>query len=345
MYCAKCGAAIALPAPAPKSGRAFAATAAVRRPNRRFGRRLLAGLVLLGVAGAIYWGYREHGFERIAATLRPAYSPGSPYPDTPLPQYSLPDSRSQIGVDAGAAFDRVWVEGDTIDADGYTGLRVHALIHAAAGSPLIFSAHFHYSDGSLVRTNDERYRDPDYCTATSASFSPSGGGDEVTAFLPRGEMLLEPGEHAVQVLPALLDSQGRGIATAPAVGITARRDASYITRVRCGRVMGSAGGTLSLKVSFVLDRALKGPMGEVVALFRDSHGVDLVGHAPYANSTNGLMAYTDFRSRSPWGNEKFNDVVVTIPDGLVPDGATALVFVEDASTRRAVTEAVRCGVR
>ncbi len=272
--------------------------------------------------------------------LRPAYTPT--LPGMGGPQYSLTESVAQADP-ALARIDRVWVEGDTIDADGYTGLRVHALVHARPQSRLIFSAHFQYDDNSPVRSDQARYRDAQGCAASSTDFLPSGGVEQVTAFLPRGAMLLEPGAHSVQVVAALLDDQGRAIATAPAIGFTARRDQSYITRVHAERSadpFGNAGGTLALKVSFVLDHALNSAMGRVVAQFKDARGAELVGSAPYANGAHGLMAYKDFASHAPWGMERFDDVVVTLPARLVPQGASALVMVEDASTQRNVTAAV-----
>ncbi len=160
-------------------------------------------------------------------------------------------------------------------------------------------------------------------------------------------MVLEPGEHSLQVLPALLDSQGRAVATAPAVNVTARRDRSYITRMRGERVadsLGGAGRTLSLKVSFLLDHSLSGPTGEVIAQFQDSQGRDIAGQAPYINAANTLTAYKGFRGPASLGVQNYDDVEVTIPGRLLPSGALALVFVEDPSTRRAVTEGVRCRV-
>jgi len=350
-YCAKCGAAIVGPpaqAPPPRSVAAPATAETGRRQRRGVVRRVVSGLALVLIGAALYWGYWEHGFERIEQLLGPAYLPASPGHGVALPQYSAPGPSipSPIGADAGSAFERVWVEGDTIDGQGYTGLRVHAVVHAPPGSRLIFSAHFHYSDDSPVRTEDTRFRDPDLCTATSAGFVAGGGGEEVSAFLPRGAMVLELGDHSLQVLPALLDSQGQTIAVAPAVSFTARRDPDYITRVRVERAGGMFGSArhVSLKVSFYLEHALTGTKGGVVAQFEDSQGRDLVGHPPYVNAANALTAYKDFRGSTYLGVQSYDNVEVTIPASLVPEGASALVFVEDPTTRRAVTEAVHCRV-
>jgi hypothetical protein len=94
----------------------------------------------------------------------------------------------------------------------------------------------------------------------------------------------------------------------------------------------------------LLDHALKGLAGEVVAQFQDSQGRDVVGRASYVNAAGTLTAHKDFRGTSYLGVQKYDDVEVTIPAGLVPDDATALVFVDDPATRKAVTEGIRCRV-
>lgn len=335
-YCANCGAAVGVAVPAVP----LPAGVAVVRPARRGGRCIFGLVVLAVVAAGVYRAYSNHGFERLESLLRPAYSPAVHGPATDLTQ----DSASPMNAPVGTTFDRVWVEGNTINADGYTGLGVHARVHPMPDPGSTFRARFCYSDGSPVTSEDSRYRDAQDCTATSAPFTPGMAGNEVSAFLPRGVMSLELGEHKVQVISSLLDGQGREMVTASPVNFIARRDPSYIARVQVDRAadpFGGVGRDLFLKVSFVLDRPLSGRLGHVVATFQDSRGVDVVGHGPYASAANVLTAFKEFRGPASPGNERYDDITVTIPGNLLPMGASALVFVEDPVTRKAVTEAVR----
>ena len=303
----------------------------VRHPRRR--RSILRLPLLLLVIGAILC-----AFVRIDWTGNLFQHP-APSLNAVIPHASQFAAPKAVAIRSTplAGIDDVWIEGNTVDVRGIAGLLIHARVHGT--TPVVFGAHFREPGGEYVGSADPDYSDPDDRAATSVPCDLHGGLEDVMAFLPRGALRLTPGEHYLQVLPTLYDSEGQVLATAAPVSITARRAPCFITKVAIRRIGSGSQGTVAVVASFVLSGQPTGSPERVVATFENAAGGSLMGTSPYVDRSGSLSSYRPFIATSS-GEYACHDFMVTIPARLIPPGARASVHIEDASGNH-ITDPVR----
>ncbi|OGF54849.1 MAG: hypothetical protein A2Z21_02500 [Candidatus Fraserbacteria bacterium RBG_16_55_9] len=271
---------------------------------------------MLAVIGAVLW--NSGLLSRIVGNNA---SPSTVSPPTIQPP-PPPQPNPQLNP-ATATLTRAWTLPNVFSESGQFGVYVYASFSVTGITRGQFVARFYDSAGRPLWTSSGELE-------VSAPFSLNGGtgGSSVadaSVFVPydRLESLL-PGDHALEILPSLLDDRGSLLTKGSLVAFPFHQDASSVTRVNVTPDATDPSGSQGILVTAdFITEPLSGPQGLVILHFKDpASGQFLAGQQPYIDANGNLATWQPYTSATV--RTRQSNVQIFLPYYVLPPGIQEL---------------------